>query len=217
MLVSEAQERMLLVAKKGREERVIAICKTWDLDAVVIGRVTDTGRWIVRATPGYDPFDGATPDREPAIACNLPVSFLADAAPKYDRPRAADPSLPARRAFDTRTIAAPGDLKAELVAMVGSPNLGSRRWVWRQYDQIVRGGTVVRPGSDAGVVSVPCEHDGRTIQKILAFAADCNGRYVELDPFTGAAMAVAEACRNLVVSGAEPIWITDCLTFGPPR
>src|SRR5258705_5354255 len=116
MLLSESQERMLLVAKKGREEAVIAICKKWDLDAVVIGRVTDTGRWIVRATPGYDPFDGGTPDREPGIACNLPVAFLADGAPKYDRPRAADPSLPGRLAFDTRTIPAPRDLKAELIA-----------------------------------------------------------------------------------------------------
>jgi phosphoribosylformylglycinamidine synthase len=217
MLLSESQERMLLVAKKGREERVIAICKKWDLDAVVIGRVTDSGRWVVRATPGYDPFEAKTPDREPAVACNLPVSFLADAAPKYDRPRAPDPSLPARRAFDPSTIAAPRDLGAELLAMVGSPNLGSRRWVWRQYDQIVRGGTVVRAGSDAGIVSVPCELDGRTVQKVLAFAADCNGRYAELDPFEGAAMAVAEACRNLVVSGAEPIGITDCLNFGSPE
>src|SRR5689334_7084206 len=115
MLLSESQERMLLVAKKGREDRVIAICKKWDLDAVVIGRVTDTGRWIVRATPGYDPFDGALPKREPAVACNLPVSFLADAAPKYDRPRAADPSLTARRAFDPHTIPAPRDVKAELL------------------------------------------------------------------------------------------------------
>src|SRR5439155_182173 len=86
------------------------------MEKVVIGRVTDTGRWIVRATPGYDPFDGGTPAREPAVACNLPVSFLADAAPKYDRPRAADPFLDARRAFDPRTIPAPRDVKAELLA-----------------------------------------------------------------------------------------------------
>jgi phosphoribosylformylglycinamidine synthase len=217
MLLSESQERMLLVAKKGREERVIEICKKWDLDAVVIGRVTNTGRWVVRATPGYDPFDGGKPSREPAIACDLPVSFLADAAPKYDRPRATDPSLAARRAFDPRTIPAPRDMKAELLAMVGSPNLGSRRWVYRQYDQIVRGGTVVRCGSDAGVVAAPCEKDGRTLRKILAFASDCNGRYAELDPFEGAAMAVAEACRNLAVTGAEPIGITDCLNFGSPE
>jgi phosphoribosylformylglycinamidine synthase len=218
MLLSESQERMLLVAKKGREERVIAICKKWDLDAVVIGRVTDTGRWIVRATPGFDPLEGAGPPRrEPAIVCDLPVSILADAAPKYDRPRAPDPSLPARHAFDPRTITAPTDRKAELLRLVGSPNLGSRRWVYRQYDQTVRGGTVVRCGSDAGVVRVPCEKDGRTIEKLLAFSTDCNGRYVELDPFQGAAMAVAEACRNLVVSGAEPIGLTDCLNFGSPE
>src|SRR5258708_35420456 len=125
MLVSESQERMLLVAKKGREDAVIAICKKWDLDAVVIGRVTDTGRWIVRATPGYDPFDGRVPSREPAIACNLPVSFLAAAPPKYDRPRPPDPTLGARRAFDARTVPSPGDLRAELIAMLGSPNIGS--------------------------------------------------------------------------------------------
>src|SRR5262249_58425736 len=201
--------------RKGREEGVIGIGKKGDLDAGVIGRVTDTGRWIVRATPGYDPFDGGTPAREPAIACDLPVSFLADAAPKYDRPRASDPTLAARRAFDPRTIPAPSDIKAEVLAMVGSPNLGSRRWVYRQYDQIVRGGTVVRCGSDAGVVAAPCEKDGKTIQKILGFASDCNGRFAELDPFTGAAMAVAEAGRNLAVAGAEHICITDSRHVGP--
>ncbi|HMI83558.1 MAG TPA: phosphoribosylformylglycinamidine synthase subunit PurL [Polyangiaceae bacterium] len=218
MLLSESQERMLLVAKKGCEERVIGICKKWDLDAVVIGRVTDSGRWVVRATPGFDPLEGAAPpSREPAVVCDLPVSILADAAPKYDRPRGPDPSLPGRHAFDPRTIAAPTDLKAELLRLIGSPNLGSRRWIYRQYDQTVRGGTVVRCGSDAGVVRVPCEKDGRTVDKLLAFATDCNGRYVELDPYQGAAMAVAEACRNLAVSGAEPIGLTDCLNFGSPE
>jgi phosphoribosylformylglycinamidine synthase subunit PurL len=218
MLLSESQERMLLVAKKGREDRVVAICKKWDLDAVVIGRVTGSGRWIVRATPGFDPLDAAGPPRrESVIVCDLPVSILAEAAPKYDRPRAPDPSLAARHAFDPRTLAAPTDLKSELLRLVGSPNLGSRRWVYRQYDQTVRGGTVVRCGSDAGVVRVPCEKDGRTVDKLLAFSTDCNGRYVELDPFQGAAMAVAEACRNLVVSGAEPIGLTDCLNFGSPE
>jgi phosphoribosylformylglycinamidine synthase subunit PurL len=218
MLLSESQERMLLVAKKGREDRVVAICNKWDLDAVVIGRVTDSGRWIVRATPGFDPLDRAGPPRrEPAVVCDLPVSILAEAAPKYDRPRAPDPSLAARHAFDPRTLPAPTDLKSELLRVIGSPNLGSRRWVYRQYDQTVRGGTVVRCGSDAGIVRVPCEKDGRTVDKLLAFSTDCNGRYVELDPFQGAAMAVAEACRNLVVSGAEPIGLTDCLNFGSPE
>jgi phosphoribosylformylglycinamidine synthase len=218
ILLSESQERMLLVAKKGSEQDVVAICKKWDLDAVVIGRVTSTGRWVVRATPGYDPLDGSTlPQAEPAVVCDLPVPLLTDAAPKYDRPRAPDPSEASRRAFDPRTIAPPSDYKRELLRMVGSPNLGSRRWVYRQYDQIVRGGTAVRPGSDAGVVRVPCTANGKTIDKWLAFATDCNGRLVELDPFQGGAMAVAEACRNLVVTGAEPIGLTDCLNFGSPE
>jgi phosphoribosylformylglycinamidine synthase subunit PurL len=218
MLLSESQERMLLVAKKGHEARVIEICKKWDLDAVVIGHVTDTARWVVRATPGYDPLEDArAPAGTPMVVCDLPVTFLADAAPKYDRPRAPDPTLASRRAFDTQTIAAPRDLTRELLRMVGSPNLGSRRWIWRQYDHIVRGGTAVRPGSDAGVVRVPCQIGDRTVDKWLAFASDCNGRYAELDPYQGAAMAVAEACRNLVVSGAEPIGITDCLNFGSPE
>jgi phosphoribosylformylglycinamidine synthase len=218
ILLSESQERMLLVAKKGREDRVVAICKKWDLDAVVIGRVTDNSRWVVRATPGFDPLDpGAVPREEPIVVCDLPVDVLTDAAPKYNRPRSLDTSLAARRAFDLRSIPAPRDYKAALLAMVGSPNLGSRRWVYRQYDQIVRGGTAVRAGSDAGVVRVPCEANGKTVDKWLAFAVDCNGRHVELDPFQGGAMAVAEACRNLVVTGAEPIGLTDCLNFGSPE
>jgi phosphoribosylformylglycinamidine synthase II len=218
ILLSESQERMLLVAKKGREEGVVAICKKWDLDAVVIGRVTDTGRWVVRATAGYDPLEShALPGREPVVVCDLPVGLLTDAAPKYDRPRAPDPSLTARRAFDPHTLPAPEDFKKELLRMVGSPNLGSRRWVYRQYDQIVRGGTAVRAGSDAAVVRATSTVKGKTIDKWLAFAVDCNGRYVELDPFQGAAMAVAEACRNLAVTGAEPIGLTDCLNFGSPE
>src|SRR5208282_946617 len=111
-------------------------------------------------------------------------------------------------------------------------NIGSRAWVYRQYDHIVRGGSVVRPGSDAAVVRVLCERDTRgaladrggdhpagakTTQKLLAFSVDCNGRHVEIDPFHGAAMAVAEACRNLVCSGAEPLGLTDCLNFGNPE
>ena len=94
---------------------------------------------------------------------------------------------------------------AYFLALLASPNIGSRAWIWRQYDHIVRGGTVVRPGSDAGVVRVPCERDGKTVMKHLAFAVDCNGRFVELAPEEGAKMAIAEVCRNLVCAGAEPI------------
>lgn len=233
MLLSESQERMLLVAKPGNEARVLAICAKWELDAAVIGRVTDTGRWVVRATPGYDPLADSPPPRNAVVVCDLPVDFLTDAAPKYDRPQADDPSLPARLAFDPATIEDPPSWSEALLEMAGSPNLGSRRWIWRQYDHIVRGGTLVRPGGDAAVVRVLGETGGtrpqtvltetrpgadvNEIQKILAFSVDCNGRLCELDPYQGAAMAVAEVCRNVACVGAEPVGITDCLNFGSPE
>ena len=217
MLLSESQERMLLVAHPSKEPRVMEICKKWELDVAIIGHVTDTGRWVIRATPGYDPLIEEPTTRAPVVVCDLPVDFLTDAAPKYDRPQKEDPSLSSRLAFDPSSLPDPGSWSDALLAMVGSPNVGSRRWVWRQYDHIVRGGTHVRPGSDAGVVRVPCERDGTTIDKILAFSTDCNGRLCELDPRQGAAMAVAEACRNVVCSGGEPIGLTDCLNFGSPE
>jgi phosphoribosylformylglycinamidine synthase len=218
ILLSESQERMLLVAKPGCERLVLAVCQKWELDAAVIGTVTTTGRWVIKATPGYDPLGegGKTPD--PVVVCDLPIPALTDDAPVYERPRMVNPRAGlARTALAVQAIPVAEDLCAELVELVGSPNLGSRRWVWRQYDQIVRGGTVVRPGSDAAIVRVPCERDGTTVEKYLAFSSDCNGRHCELSPFNGAAMAVAEVCRNLVCSGAEPIGITDCLNFGNPE
>jgi phosphoribosylformylglycinamidine synthase len=211
ILLSESQERMLLVAKKGRENEVLAICKKWDLDAAIIGHVTDTKRWVVMATPGHDPLDGTPPNGEKKIAADIPVGVLTGQAPVYDRPR--------KRGSPRADVAVPEstDPAADLLALLGSPNIGSRAWIWRQYDHIVRGGTVVRPGSDAGVVRVPCDRDGTVLMKHLAFAVDCNGRFVELSPEEGAKMAVAEVCRNLVCSGAEPIGITDCLNFASPE
>ena len=228
ILLSESQERMLLVAKPGKEAQVLEICKKWELDAAIIGRVTDTKRWVIKATPGYDPLDDQPPKAEPdgtspgfpergphkVVVCDLPIDALTDKAPAYDRPRKA---LPARVALDVSKIPVPEDFGAELLALLGSPNIGSRQWIWRQYDHIVRGGTVVRPGSDAGIVRVPCEKNGIVLHKFLAFAVDCNGRHVEVSPFEGAKMAVAEVCRNLVCGGAEPIAITDCLNFGNPE
>jgi phosphoribosylformylglycinamidine synthase II len=211
ILLSESQERMLLVAKRGREDEVFAICKKWDLDCAVVGRVTDTKRWVVTATPGFDPLDGKAPQGEKKICADIPVASLTDAAPIYDRPQKA---APARADVP---VPATSDARADLLALLASPNVGSRAWIWRQYDHIVRGGTVVRPGSDAAVVRVPCERDGNVVMKHLAFAVDCNGRYVELDAEQGAKMAIAEVCRNLVCSGAEPIGITDCLNFASPE
>jgi phosphoribosylformylglycinamidine synthase len=216
VLLSESQERMLLVAKPGKEDRVLAICAKWDLDAAVIGKVTDTKRWVIKATPGHDPLTDPPSKRAAVVACDIPIGVLTDQAPLYDRPRA-PAKEPTASPLEPASIPIPRDLGAALLDLIGSPNVGSRAWVWRQYDQIVRGGTLVRPGSDAAVVRVPCEKDGATVEKLLAFAVDCNGRMCELDAFAGGAMAIAEVCRNLVCSGAEPIGITDCLNFGNPE
>jgi phosphoribosylformylglycinamidine synthase len=217
MLLSESQERMLLVAKPGNEERVFEICRKWELDHAIIGRVTDTGRWVIKATPGFDPLADHPIATSPVVVVDLPVDFLTDAAPKYDRPQRDDASLPARHAYDPCGIPTPSSWTDALLALAGSPNLGSRRWVYRQYDHIVRGGTNVRPGGDAAVVRVPCDRDGVRIDKLLAFSSDCNGRLCELNPYAGAAMGIAEVCRNLVCVGAEPVGITDCLNFGSPE
>ena len=214
MLLSESQERMLMVAKEGREQEVFELCAKWDLDASIVGRVTDTGRFVCKATPGYDPFDG-TGKPDPIVVVDLPVDLLTNAAPKYDRPqqeRAETASL-LSMAGD-----APDDLGDELIRLIGSPNIGSRSWIWRQYDHIVRDGTVIRPGEgDAAVIRVFCDDADGTREKFLAISADCNGRHVELDPFAGAAMAVAECTRNVVCVGAKPLGLTDCLNFGNPE
>ncbi|MCC6213987.1 MAG: phosphoribosylformylglycinamidine synthase subunit PurL [Polyangiaceae bacterium] len=217
LLLSESQERMLMVARPGQEERVREICEHFELDCAVIGRVTDTGRWVVKATPGHDPTEGGAPGPGSVVVCDFPVALLTEAAPRYDRPQGDDPSAPERLAFDPASLGAPASWGDALLELLSSPNVGSRRWVFRQYDHIVRGGTAVRPGSDAAVVRVPCERDGLEVMKHLAFACDCNARFVLLDPFVGAAMAVAEACRNLACSGARPLGLTDCLNFGSPE
>ncbi len=231
MLLSESQERMLMVAKPGCEDRVLAICKKWELDFAIVGRVTDTGRWVVRATPGYDPLADHPIPRAPVVVCDLPVPLLHDEAPKYDRPRKDDPSRAARQAFDAATIPDPDSFTVELAEMLGSPNIGSRRWIYRQFDHIVRGGTLLRPGGGAAVVRALLPKDGRidgvglanlaedalSVEKILALATDGQGRYCELDPLEGAKMAVAEVCRNVVCAGGEPLALTDCLNFGNPE
>ena len=149
-----------MVAKPGLERRVIEICERWGLDCAIIGRVTDSGRWQVRATPGYDPHvaRGAPPaDGASVVVCDLPVDLLADEAPKYDRPQAEDPRAPARLAFDPASLPEPASFSDAVLDLAGSPNLGSRAWVYRQYDSIVRGCTLVGPGQDAAVVLLtPC-------------------------------------------------------------
>ena len=215
MLLSESQERMLMVAKRGREQEVFDICAKWDLDASTVGRVTASGRFVCKATPGHDPFDDAPTEPDPVVVVDLPVDLLTDCAPKYDRPQEARPET---ATLVTMTDDAPSNLGAEMLRLIGSPNIGSRSWIWRQYDHIVRDGTVVRPGDgDAAVIRVFCRDAHGTREKFLAVSADCNGRHVELDPFFGAAMAVAECTRNVVCVGAKPLGLTDCLNFGNPE
>jgi phosphoribosylformylglycinamidine synthase len=205
------------------EDRVLDICKKWDLDACVIGRVTDTGRWVVKATPGYDPLSGDPPpsEEQKKVYADIPVRALTDDAPKYTRPCVHDPRKTERYRFDPASV--PFDPKRDLLDLLSSPNVGSRAWIYRQYDHLVRVGTAVRPGAaDAAVIRVFCDDSmqGTTAmprEKWLAIKSDCNGRFCELDPKTGAAMAVAEVCRNLACVGAEAIGLTDCLNFGNPQ
>ncbi|MBX3274472.1 MAG: phosphoribosylformylglycinamidine synthase subunit PurL [Sandaracinaceae bacterium] len=214
MLLSESQERMLMVARAGEEEKVLAICAKWDLEAAVVGRVTDSGRFVCKATPGYDPLVDPPSARAPQLVVDIPVGALADEAPKYDRPQAEPPAAPVTPAPSLEL-----DPNEALRALIGSPNLGSRQWIWRQYDHVVRDGTVFRPGeADAAVVRVFCERDGEPArEKFLALSVDVNGRHVLLDPFQGAAMAVAECARNVACTGAKPLGLTDCLNFGSPE
>ncbi len=215
MLLSESQERMLMVARAGEEDRVLAICAKWDLEAAVIGHVTETGRFVCKATPGHDPLvDGSAP-RAPQLVVDIPIGALADEAPKYQRPEAEPEHAPVSPGPALDGI----DPSDALRALIGSPNLGSRQWIWRQYDHVVRDGTVLRPGeADAALVRVFCEREGEpTREKVLALSVDCNGRHVLLDPFHGAAMAVAECARNVACTGARPLGLTDCLNFGSPE
>jgi len=223
ILLSESQERMVMVARKGMEDRVLEICKKWDLDACVIGRVTDTGRWVVKATPGYDPLSEAPlpSEDQKKVYVDIPVRVLTDDAPKYTRPCVDDPRKTERFGFDVTSVAF--DPKQDMLELLSSPNVGSRAWIYRQYDHIVRVGTALRPGAaDAAVIRVFCDESmlGTTPmprEKWLAVKSDCNGRFCELDPKTGSAMAVAEVCRNLACVGAEAIGLTDCLNFGNPQ
>ncbi|MHB8417761.1 MAG: phosphoribosylformylglycinamidine synthase subunit PurL [Myxococcales bacterium] len=196
ILLSESQERMLIVAARGREGEVVEIFRKWDLEVAVIGEVTDSGR--LRALWGDE------------IAADLPIAPLTEGAPVYDRPRERPKDLEALWQFD------PGSLPARppaerLLQLLRRPTIASKEWAYRQYDSQVRLGGVVLPGGDAAVVRM----EGGT--KGLGLSADCNSRYCRLDPYEGARLAVAECCRNLAAVGAEPLGLTDCLNFGNPE
>jgi phosphoribosylformylglycinamidine synthase subunit PurL len=211
IMLSESQERMLLIAQKGREKEVEEIFNKWDLHGVMIGRVTGDG--MMRVKVGKQ------------IAAEIPAKQLAEDAPVYHR-EVAQPSWEiANSKFQISSIPEPKDYAEVLVKLLGSPTIASKNWVYRQYDHMVQDGTVVAPGSDAAVIRInlnrpdlgnPLTTHDSPLTKYIAFTTDCNGAYCYLDPFEGGKTAVAEAARNLVCSGARPLAITDCLNFGNP-
>ena len=197
ILLSESQERMLLVARKGSEADVKRIFDKWDLDAVVIGQVT--ADHLFRAL-----FEGEQ------VVC-IPVHALTDEAPVYQRPVRIPEGRDGLEQLDLRQIEEPKDLGGSLKLLLESPNIASKEWVYRQYDHFVRSNTVVAPGADAAVLRI------KGTEKGLALTVDGNGRYCYLDPYVGGVLAVAEAARNLACVGAHPIGLTDCLNFGSPE
>ena len=196
ILLSESQERMLLVAARGREEEVRRVFAKWELDAVEIGRVTAGGELCAR-------LDGE-------VVARVPVALLAE-APEYRKPVERPAWLDERLAFDPLGLPAPADCGQALLELLGSPTLASKEWAFRQYDQQVGINTLVLPGSDAAVLRV------KGTRRALALATDGNGRQVFLDPRRGAALAVAEAARNVSCAGGLPVGLTDCMNFGSPE
>jgi len=197
ILLSESQERMLLVARRGCEEKIKQIFGKWDLDAAVVGRVTDDQRF--RAL-----WHGAE-------VAEIPIRALTLEAPVYRRPAARPAKQDELQQLDNAAITEPKDLAAVFKQLLGSPNIASKEWIYRQYDQFVRTNTVVAAGADAAVIRV------KGTEKALALTVDGNGRYCYLDPYVGGVLAVAEAARNLACVGARPIGLTDCLNFGSPE
>jgi phosphoribosylformylglycinamidine synthase len=193
MMLSESQERMLMVLRPEKEKEAEAIFRKWGLDFAVVGRTTDTLRFVVR--------------HEGEVKADLPIKEMGDEAPEYDRPWIEPPKPAVLSAAD---VPAPNDLKAAILRIVGSPDMCSRRWVWEQYDHLIGSNTAQIPGGDAGVVRV-------SAKKAIAVSTDVTPRYVEADPFEGGKQAVAECWRNLTAVGADPLAVTDNLNFGNPE
>ena len=197
MMLSESQERMLMVLKPGKEEMAEAIFRKWELDFAVIGEVTDTGHMVLD-------FQGET-------VCDIPLGPLAVDAPLYDRPYLSKEEYKAwAQVKPLESVPESKDVGADLLKMMGHPALASRRWIWEQYDRQV-GGDTLQTGGDAGVVRV------HGTKKALAISTDCTPRYVYADPYEGGKQAIAEAYRNLCAVGARPLAVTNCLNFANPQ
>ncbi|MEC8927616.1 MAG: phosphoribosylformylglycinamidine synthase subunit PurL [Verrucomicrobiota bacterium] len=210
ILLSESQERMLIIVKQGREEEVKRIFDKWDLPWAEIGHVTDTGRMVVKNSG--------------SVVADLPASQLADDAPIYHREAKEPAYLEGVRDFTLDGIDDLDDPAKALERLLAWPSIASKNWVYRQYDHMVRNNTMVNPGSDAAVIRVKGDslpggddRNGDFPEKILAISVDCNAGQVYLDPFEGAKAAVAECARNLACSGAVPLGTTDNLNFGNPH
>ncbi len=197
VMLSESQERMLVVIQKGKEEVAERIFKKWGLDFAVIGEVTDSGRLRVVE-------NGKT-------VADIPVDSITEKAPVYKRPAKQPSYLKKTRNLDLESIPIPDNLNSTFLSLLSSPNISNKRWIYEQYDYMVRTNTVVAPGSDAAIIRI------KGTNKAIAITSNCNSRYCYLDPYTGAAIAVAESARNLACSGAIPLAFTDCLNFGNPE
>jgi len=196
MLLSESQERMLIVARAGREKELVEIFNKWDLDAVVIGKVVEGDRLRII--------------HNGVLEADLPVQALTDEAPKYERPMRSEPPAPAgRQSLDLGL--GTKDLGQVLKDLLASPNICSKHWVYEQYDSMVRTNTAVLPGADAAVIRV------KETRRAIAMCLDGPGRYVAVNAKEGAKLAVAEAARNVVCVGAKPIAVTNCLNFASPE
>jgi phosphoribosylformylglycinamidine synthase II len=193
MMLSESQERMLMVLRPEKEKEAEAIFRKWGLDFAVIGETTDTLRFVIR--------------HEGEVKADLPIKDMGDEAPEYDRPWLEPKRQPVLKAED---VPAPKDVGAALLKIMGSPDMSSRRWVWEQYDHLIQSNTAQIPGGDAAVIRIG-------MNKAVAMSTDVTPRYVEADPFEGAKQAVAECWRNLTAVGAEPLAVTDNLNFGNPE
>ncbi len=197
MMLSESQERMLLVAERGREQEVLKVFAKWGLDAVEIGRVTEDG--LVRVL------------HHAKIVAEIPAHALAEEGPVYQRPLAAPAPITNERLVEFSTVGAE-NFTENFRALLASPAIASKRWIWEQYDYMVRTNTLEGPGAgDSAVVRI------KGTKRALALASDGNGRWCRLDPFVGAQLAVAEAARNVACSGAKPMAATNCLNFGSPE
>ena len=194
IMLSESQERMLVVLHPDASDTAHAILQKWDLDCAEIGRVTDSGRLVLN-------FNGA-------VAADIPLSPLVDDAPEYDRPHEPTPASPVMASSDLAVDRSIGDA---LLHLMGSHHMGSRRWVWEQYDSDVMADTIAGSGGDAALIRVHGTNRG------IAVTTDCTPRYIKADPETGAMQAVAEAWRNITAIGATPIAITNNLNFGNPE